>query len=321
LALETGTAIIQALQALLPAFGSRITVAVGAVEVRRGQSVSEAMGAADAALARAESRGPFSVELDAAVVYGPALRGQEAWRQSIASALITGRTRLMGFPVINANREILHIECPLRLRLDPEGPYEAAALWLPLAIRSRLTPLVDERAISLALSAIAEDHIPRCVNVCTASLTDPNFSPRLRSLLERFPRESARLFIEVPESAAIENFERLMELARQLRACGACLGLEHAGEQLSQIEHLFETGFHYVKLDACVVRGVATDSERRDFVRGVVIMLHGLSSQVFAEGVTDEADVDMLWQVGVDGITGPWASGERPDWVLGADLS
>lgn len=322
LALETGTAIIQALRALLPAFGPRITVAVGAVEVRRGQSVSDAMGAADAALARAESRGPFSVELDdAALAASPALRGQEAWRQSIASALIAGRTRLMGFPVINAQREIIHLECPLRLRLDPEGPYEAASLWLPLAIRSRLTPLVDERAVSLALSAIAQDNMGRCVNVCSASLSDPHFSPRLRSLLERFPRESARLMIEVPEPAAIENFERLMELARQLRACGTGLGLEHAGEKLGQIERLFETGFRYIKLDASVVRGVASAPERRDFVRGVVVMMHGLSSQVFAEGVSDEADVDMLWQLGLDGMTGPWASGERPDWVLGDDLA
>lgn len=317
MALETGSALIQALRVLLPAFGPRVTVALGAVEVRRGRSAAQIMAAADAALARAESQGPFTVELDAEPSDSPALRGQEAWRQSIASALITGRARLVGFPVINAQRNMVHLECPLRLRLDPEGAYEVAALWLPLAIRSRLTPMVDERAVGLALNAMAQDDMPRCVNVCAASLGDPHFAMRLRGLLEQFPREASRLFIEVPESAAIEHFEWMMELSRQLRACGVRLGLEHAGEQLSQIEHLFEAGLHYVKLDASVVHGVAIDQVQKDFVRGVVTMLHGLSLQVYAEGITETADADVLWQLGVDGITGPWASVERADWVLG----
>ena len=44
-----------------------------------------------------------------------------------------------------------------------------------------------------------------------------------------------------------------------------------------------------------------------DFVRGVVTMLHGLSLQVFAEGVNDERDAHTLRALGVDGLTGPVA--------------
>ncbi|MES2888630.1 MAG: EAL domain-containing protein, partial [Pseudomonadota bacterium] len=316
-ALETGSALVQALRVLLPAFGPHVTVAVGAVEVRRTRTLTQIMGAADAALARAESHGPFSVELDAEPTDSPALRGQDAWRQSIASALVTGRARLVSFPVIDAARQLVHLECPLRLRLDPEGPFEVAARWLPLAVRSRLTPMVDERAVSLALAAMAGDDMPRCVNLCAASLGDPHFAPRLRSLLEQAPREAQRLSLEVPESAAIDHFEWMLELGRQLRPCGVRLGLEHAGERLSHIDHLFEAGLQYVKLDAAVVQGVAGDAGQTDFVRGVVTMLHGLSLQVYAEGVTSAADAEVLWQVGLDGITGPWASTERADWVFG----
>jgi hypothetical protein len=41
--------------------------------------------------------------------------------------------------VLNEQRQVLHLECPLRLQLDPDGPFEPAARWLPLAVRSRLT--------------------------------------------------------------------------------------------------------------------------------------------------------------------------------------
>lgn len=316
-ALESGSALVQALRVLLPAFGPRVSVSVGAVEVDRSRPVAQIMAAADTALARAENQPPFSVVLDAEPVNSLALRGQDAWRQSIGSALVKERARLVAFPVIDSQRQLVHLECPLRLRLDPDGPYEAAARWLPLAVRSRLTPMVDERAVSLALGATAQDEMPRCVNLCAASLGDPHFAPRLRALLEQSPREARQLWLEVPEMAAIDHFEWMLELGRQLRPCGVRLGLEHAGERLSHIDQLFEAGLHYVKLDAAVVQGVAGDIGKTDFVRGVVTMLHGLSLQVYAEGIAETADADVLWSLGMDGITGPWASTERADWVLG----
>jgi len=68
-------------------------------------------------------------------------------------------------------------------------------------------------------------------------------------------------------------------------------------------------------LDAAVVQGVAGDAVRTSYLKSVVAMLHGLSMQVFAEGVRDEGDAVALRRLGVDGITGPWASALRADLV------
>ena len=42
----------------------------------------------------------------------------------------------------------------------------------------------------------------------------------------------------------------------------------------------------------------------------LLILLNGLSLQVMAEGVNNEADAAALWQCGVDGQTGPWVSAQ-----------
>ena len=47
----------------------------------------------------------------------------------------------------------------------------------------------------------------------------------------------------------------------------------------------------------------------------VVAMLHGLAMKVIAEGVVEAVDAAALWDIGVDAITGPWASRERVDLV------
>jgi EAL domain-containing protein (putative c-di-GMP-specific phosphodiesterase class I)/GGDEF domain-containing protein len=315
-ALETAEAVTQALAVALPAFGPGVSVAVGAVEMRRDTPLAQVMGTADAALALAESRGGFAVEAgrtDGLAAPDTTTLGEGTWRKRIGEALAHGRVRLVSFPLLGPQGELIHLECPLRLQLEPGGPHETAARWLPLALRSRLTAAIDERAVELALADIQRDGQPRCVNVSSASLADSAFAARLRARLADVPAAARALWLEVPEAAAAEQFEQVHELARQLRPLGARVGLEHAGERLGRIERLFEAGLDYVKLDASVVQGIAGDAGRAHYLQSVVAMLHGLSIQAYAEAVADAADAQALWQVGIDGITGPWASGLRAD--------
>lgn len=309
---ETATSLAEALHAALPAFGPRISVAFGAVEMQRQVSVSALLGVADAALARAENGEPFSVqvgELPSGGAEQP--RGERAWRRQILDAVgQAGRSRLVEFPVLDRQGALIGLECPLRLQLEEGGEFEAAGRWLPLAARNKLTPTVDEQAVRLALGAIAADGRARCVNVAPASLADTAFGARLRELIGNGPPLAHRLWLEVAESAAVDRFDWLQEFGRQLRPLGVRLGLEHAGARLAQIDRLFEAGLDYVKLDAATVGGLAADASRAGHVAGIVAMLHGLSLQVIAEGVVDPLDVTALWDCGLDGVTGPWASAQ-----------
>lgn len=309
---ETAQALSDALAMLLPSLGGGAAVCMGAIELRRDMTPGQVMGAADAALARAESRGAFAVELGQdESAHGLAVLGEGAWRQRIREALVQGRVHLVNYPVLNARREVIHLECPLRLQLEDQGGFEPAARWLPLAIRSRLTVDIDERALALALAEAAADGQPRCVNLSPASLADSSFAARLRALLWDSPRVARLIWLEVAESAAVEHFELLQELSRQLRPTGVRLGLEHAGERLGLIPRLFEAGLDYVKLDTSMIAGVGSDEHRATFVRGTVTLLHGLSLQVYAEGVADGNDAAVLWDCGIDGATGPWISAQH----------
>jgi diguanylate cyclase (GGDEF)-like protein len=308
---ETAQAITQALAVALPAFGSQCAAAAGAVEIERGVALPVLMSVADLALARAESQGPFAVDTAPATGEGGAAwagRGEGVWRDRLRQALSEGRARLASFPVIDAARRVLHLESPLRLQLDtePGAPEAVASAWLPLAIRSRLTAAADECAMALALAAIAADGQPRGINLSPASLADSGFASRMVAQLFAAPRAARALWVEIGEVAAAEHFPRVRDLARQLRPLGVRFGLEHAGERLGRIPRLMELGLDYVKLDTAITLGVGSDPIRADFVKGLATLLHSLSVQVIAEGVSDESDAQALWACGVDGVTGPW---------------
>lgn len=303
---ETAQAVNEALRVTLPAFGSSVVVSVGSIEIRRDMRAPQMMGAVDAALAQAESRGAFAVHHDPSGASASAVHGERAWRASIASAIAAGRARLVAFPVLDRQGQLLHFECPLRLQLEVGGEYEAAAGWLPHALRGRLTPLVDACSVRLAMRAIDADRQSRCVNIAPASLTDSAFILDLRELLAANPFAAKLLWLEVAESAALDHFPLVQAFSRQLRPLGVRIGLEHAGEKLARIERLYEAGLDYVKLDVSVTRGVSRDAPAADFIRTTTALLHALSLQVIAEGVGDEADATALWACGVDGVTGPW---------------
>jgi len=312
-ALETANAIVDALRAALPAFGAHIGVAVGAVELHGERDVAAVLGRADAALAQAETVGPFAIEHAGAIDAAQPVLGEAAWRQRIGAALDEGRARLGSFALLDARGETIHLECPLRLQLVADGPFEPAGRWMPHALRAHLSAAIDERAVALALDAIAADGRARCVNVAGASLGGSTFAARLRETLLARPEAARKLWLDVPEVVAVERFAALQELTRQLRPTGARVGLEHAGERLGRIKRLLDLGLDYVKLDASAIHGLAGDEGRAGFVRSAVTMLHGLSVRVFAEGVGDAEDAQRLWQLGIDGVTGPWISAQRGD--------
>ncbi|UXH77260.1 bifunctional diguanylate cyclase/phosphodiesterase [Roseateles amylovorans] len=308
---DTATALADALRAGLQGLGQGIGVALGAVELPRDQPMSAWFAAADAALARAELGEGVVLELRQAPPSEEVAQGERAWRALISDALAHQRSRLLEFPLIGRDRQVLHLECPLQLKLNPLGEFEPASRWLPLALRHRLSAEADLQVLALALQAAQHDQRARCINVAPASLNDGSFIARARELVQSAPSAVRRLVgVEVAEPAAVQNFESLQELGRQLRPLGTLVGLEHAGAGLAQIDRLFQAGLDYVKLDSSVVSGVSADAGRAAFVRSLVVMLRSLALKVYAEGVTDALDAQALWDCELDGITGPWASAQ-----------
>jgi diguanylate cyclase (GGDEF)-like protein len=290
------------LRALLRPHDGVAHAVIGAVRWWHGAPMSSLLAAADQALARAEGRGAYAFELDDAG--SGIVLGADTWRNRLQEAIAARAGQLVEFPLVGPGGELVHHECPLRLRLGEEGVLVAAAQWLPMARRAHLTPAIDLLAIELALAAIEGDRAPRAVNVSPASLADGSFMARLRALAGARPEAAPGLSLELPEADALRQPELVRELAAALHGVGARLGLEHAGERLTDPQGLLEAGLDFIKLDASFVQGLADDEARSQHIAGTVRMLHGIGLRVYAEGVAADADAGALWRCGVDGVTG-----------------
>jgi EAL domain-containing protein (putative c-di-GMP-specific phosphodiesterase class I)/GGDEF domain-containing protein len=303
---ETAGTLLRALRASPVAEVGGAEVVVGVADGLMSPGPSDALAAADQALARAEAVGPYAIEVHALAEAVEPARGERAWRVRLDEALHEERVVLANFPVVDAAGRLLHLESPLRVQLDLGGPFVEARQWLPMAARARLLHRVDLMALELALLATARDAQPRCVHVSAAALGTPGFVAEVQRRLEAAPEAASHLWLEVADNLAVSRaLPRLREAIAAWRPLGVRLGLEHAGASMQGLARLAGLGLSYVKIESRFVRGVAVESAVRDFALALVRLVHGLGALVIAEGVDDPGDWAALQQLGFDAVTGP----------------
>ncbi len=304
---ETAAALVRSLRMPLVTLDGAAAVSAGAVELHGPCTVQQALALADEALCRAEAQRPFtSVCVSDAQQITP--YGEAMWQQRLALALEQGRVMLAEFPVCTADGRVLHLDCPLRVQIEPGGAFEPASRWLPQAARARLSAAIDERAIELALQAIDADGRARCVNVSAQSLGVSDFMAAVSRRLEASPQAATRLWIDLPESLALDRPALVQEASRRWRPLGVYLALEHAGEGLARIHRLIDLGLDCVRIDARFVAGlseVGVQPAAIGYLRGLVQLVQSVGLSITAEGVRSAADLTVLWGLGFDAATGP----------------
>jgi len=280
----------------------------GALEVRPGMQVSEALARVDAALAEAEARGPSGASTaddnDGARAVP---MSAEQWGAILRLAINRKWVRLQPFPVLDMRGAEVHLECPLRLQFSEGGDWQPAGRFLPVAERLGLTADLDLLAVELALvmmkTAQAAGEV--AINLSPQSVADAKFRAGLLALVSRHRMEAKRLWLDVSEGGALLHLDELGVLCRDLAAFGCKIGIEHFGREFGQIGRLHHLGLAYLKVDSSFVQGIEVQEGNQAFLRGLRSIASAIGLKLYAEGVKTPAEIEQLAALGFDGVTGP----------------
>jgi GGDEF domain-containing protein len=228
LTLETAQALWAALRSALLKVDPVADLAIGGVEGLSPGPASQALAAADQALAQAETQGPFPIVVAAAGAVAVADAGADevgvAARRRIGQALDRGEVRLAERPVRGLDGEPLQIDCRLLYRDLGGALWEEVTPWLQLNVRSRLTQRVELATVARALQASAQDGQIRAVGLALPSLAEPGFVAEGLRLLQVQAVGARRLRVEVSADAAAAHPRWVDALAPWVSA-GVSLGL------------------------------------------------------------------------------------------------
>jgi diguanylate cyclase (GGDEF)-like protein len=300
-------------QALLDAVVNEITtrsgndtaVYVGIGKIQFGLNLGALLSQVDTALAASEAQGVSAVREELPLNIAEAPRTADEWARLIERSLEQRWVRMASFPVSGLDGTVLHRESALRLMFG--GEWFPAARFLPIAERLGLTTRLDLVAVTLGLEELARDAaLPGlAVNLSARSVQDGAFRQQLIELLAARPAQAARLWLEVPERGVFAQLDTFRVFCDAMRASGVKLGIEHFGRHFKQIGLLHDMAIDYVKVDGSFVRDIDANGGNQIFLRGLNSIAHKMGLQVFAEGVTDAAELRALDGLGFDGATGP----------------
>jgi PAS domain S-box-containing protein len=251
----------------------------------------------------AEARGAVVVFRDATQEHEKRLRAQRdieemAWVGRTRDALDDGRLVLYAQPIVPLNGGAPRDELLLRL-VDRDGTVIPAGTFLPAAEKYGLIVEIDRWVIGEAVRLAAAGMTVQA-NVSAESTADNRLLHLIEHELTATGTDSARLLIELTETALMQDIARGEAFADGLAALGCGLVLDDFGTGFGSFTYLKRLPLHSLKIDMEFIRDLSETPSNQHVVQATVNLASGFGLQTIAEGVEQEETLGLLRDLGVD---------------------
>ena len=146
--------------------------------------------------------------------------------------------------------------------------------------------------------------LPVAVNLSARQFHDGRLVADVAAILAAAGLEAGALELEITESTVMQNPEQAVTLMHEFGRLGVRLAMDDFGIGYSSIGHLKRFPIDSLKLDRTFVRDLPDDPNDVAITRAVIAMAHALSIRVIAEGVEQQAQLELLRSEGCDEFQG-----------------
>ncbi|MGA1829442.1 putative bifunctional diguanylate cyclase/phosphodiesterase [Rhizobium wenxiniae] len=264
-----------------------------------GEEFENLLKSAETALYRSKRRGRAQITVYSTEIAQEMKRATQI-EQALRNAIITDAVDVHFQPIVRIrDGVVVGFEALARWR-DADLGFVSPAVFVPLAEeRGFIDALSDtllRKAAEAALSWPRELFLS--FNLSSAQLMDPGTSRNILSTLARVGLDPRRLELEITETAVMTSADTAQRIISELRASGVRISLDDFGTGQSSLGRLRDFTFDKVKIDRAFISRITSDRASEHIVRAIIAMCQGLDLSVVAEGIEEQADVDMLRALG-----------------------
>lgn len=260
---------------------------------------------ADIAMYQAKATGRNRV-----VLYEPSMQEHVARRmtieRSLRGALERRELHLFHQPIIDvATGSVSGVEALMRWRRR-DGSIVGPTTFIPIAEETGLIDEIGSWAILEALTTlrgwiddgIVSDTTTISVNVSPRQLADPRFTGVVSEALARSGISPHLLWLEVTETAMVENAELAKAVLQEIRATGVRIALDDFGTGYSSLSLLQQFPIQRIKIDRAFVSSINDNDNDRNLVRTIIGLGESMGVDIVAEGVETVLQLRQLRQLG-----------------------
>ena len=142
------------------------------------------------------------------------------------------------------------------------------------------------------------------VNLSVVQLLQQDIVETVENALEETGIQPRNLTLEVTESLAINDMERMKQILEKIKALGVKIALDDFGTGYSSLNHIREIPFDVIKVDQSFVKELAQDAYSQSFVKMVAELAQTLGVAICVEGIETEAQYRVVKEMKVKYIQG-----------------
>ncbi len=231
-------------------------------------------------------------------------RSSSQWRQILETALKVQEFLLASFAVRGPNNTLLHTEAPARIQSSVAAETLVAGAFLPWARRFGLGAQIDLAILAQACQSAQTKDSGICVNLGFEAVCDERHVTRIAEMLRDLGGKAKHIYLDIPEDIAFDRFDEFKRFCERIAPYGCHIGVEHLDKHIGRLGRLSSLGLSYLKVNHSLVKGISQDSSAQTLLRGLCTIGHTMGLTVIGEGVSDAADMPLLFALGFDGLTG-----------------
>ena len=291
-----------------------VTTSIGiAMAPRDGTDLPTLLKHADIACYHAKSQGRNNYQFYTEDMNADAVERMEL-EKHLRRALERGEFRLHYQPQLDlASGRIVGAEALIRWYC-PELGVVPPARFIPVAEDAGLIVEIGEWVLQEACRQNQEwrrrgfSPITVSVNLSPRQFRERDLVDMVQRVLERSDLAADGLCLEITESAIMEDIDAACLTLKALGDMGISVAIDDFGTGYSSLSVLKQFPLDALKIDYSFIRDIVSDDDDLEIVSAVIAMAHNLRLEVVAEGVEDEAQLNLLAERGCDTIQGHYLS-------------
>lgn len=142
------------------------------------------------------------------------------------------------------------------------------------------------------------------VNLSVVQLLQTDIVESVERIVQETGIRPGNLTLEVTESLAINDMDRMKEILNRIKGLGVQLALDDFGTGYSSLNHIREIPFDVIKVDQSFVKDLAEDAYSQSFIKMVAELAETIGMSICVEGIEMPEQYKVLQDMKVKYIQG-----------------
>ena len=231
---------------------------------------------------------------------------------NMRQAVSTGIDEFVVFyqPVVNVNTQMC-TSCEALVRWDSKalgfmGPGEFIPLAEYLGLITSIGDYVLEEACRRCKLWNDNGHPDFYINVnlSVVQLLQKNVVENIKRILDKTGVNPKNIVLEITESFAINDMQRVMDIITGLKKLGPRIALDDFGTGYSSLNYIKQLPLDIIKVDKTFIDDIIEDDYAQAFIKLIVDLSKTIGTKIVVEGVEHKEQFELLKSLGVDYIQG-----------------